>query len=113
MDSIPVYQSWPVASVLLPTGEQHHRARVYATERGLEVYTGMTEHPAWQSPIRFDLTAKPSRPLMTHVGIDVHTEAGLVVVTPTGQGACCGNAMRGWSPKALGNARAWPQPERS
>jgi hypothetical protein len=113
MNGIPVYQSWPVASVLLPTGEQHHRARVYATERGLEVYTSTTEEPAWQSPILFNRTARPSRPNLTHVGIDVETEAGLVVVTPTGQGHCCGNAMRGWSPPALGNARAWPEPERS
>lgn len=102
-------KSWSPASVLLPDGTQHHRAAVYLTTVALRVYTQPDTDPTFSSPVDFTRTARPRRDTL-HVGIDVHTDGGLVVVTPTG-GACTGCAagkLSSWRPPFAGSVVAWP-----
>jgi hypothetical protein len=103
-----VYKVWRRASVRLPDGEIRHRQLTFITSEGLELYAEPTERPAWSSPVLFEKTAEP-RGGRLHVGIDIETEAGLVVITPTGGCASCGSRMGRWYPAWATNVAAWPK----
>lgn len=103
-----IYAQWFPASVLLPDKSVLYRARVYATDEGLKVFTrkpvdGVT--PAWESGIDFEATPKPDMNVRNN-GLDFTTEAGLAVVTPTG-GCKCGGMSR-WVPAWATNSSPWP-----
>jgi len=103
---IRVLKMWRPASVVLPDKRQLHRVAVYITNTDLVVFDRPGD-PEWSSPVDFAATVEPrkSRP---HVGVDIHTEAGLVVITPTGQCMSCGSRLRTWSPEWASNVGAWP-----
>jgi hypothetical protein len=97
---------WP-ASVLLPDRTAWHRCRVYVTDQGLAVFRTRAEQPHFLSPMDWVHTSQPHQP-RNHVGIDLMTEAGLVVITKTG--VCgCGSSLKGWRPTWAGNVMVWPQ----
>jgi hypothetical protein len=110
-----VYHSWWPATVLLPRkeGERRqemlHTCRVYATDAGLFVY-GVQRRAGVQllfsSPIDYSTTFKPVNGLPGYAH-DVHTEAGLIVVTQTG-GCGCGNPVKGYKPQFASRVAAWP-----
>jgi hypothetical protein len=121
VDQIMTYREWWPASVLLPGRTQSdrrpvHRVRAYATSAGLLVY----EHrptlatpefgavtPDWHSPIDFTATAAPMLSKLPGASVDIHTEAGLVVITYTG-GCGCGHPLRHWRPSFSTRVAAWP-----
>lgn len=100
-----VYETWTTASVLLPDQRQLHRVRIYATSVGLLIWRPGSVEPDWSSPIDFSATAKPPRGVF-HVGIDIVTTAGTVVITPTGGGPCCGSAAK--APTGYDTVAPWP-----
>lgn len=104
--TITTYKSWWPASVLLPGRVVWHRCRVYVTDQGLAIFARRAEEPQFLSPMNWAATTEP-RTSRQHVGIDLHTEAGLVVVTLTG-GCGCGSALKGWRPDWAGTVAAWP-----
>lgn len=99
------------ASVLLPDGTTRTRTKVFATPEGLAVYwavptDGMT--PDWFSPIDYLNTGRPPRDgYQAKLGWDVHTDAGLVVVTAEG-GCGCGWPLKRWVPTFGRRRLAWP-----
>jgi hypothetical protein len=101
-----VYRSWRPASIKLPDGRFLHRCLVLATSDGLMAFERPGE-AAWSSPIVWARTAEP-KSNRTHIGVDIETEDGTAVVTPTG-GCNCGSAMRGWSPDWAYRVAAWPR----
>jgi hypothetical protein len=111
MDEAPLitYGSWFPASVLLPDGRIGHKARIYVTSEGLKVFLtkpadGLT--PDWESPIVFSETAKPDW-TARNFGVDFVTEAGTVVVTPSGN-CGCGSSLKRWGwPQAV-TTGLWP-----
>jgi hypothetical protein len=108
---VTTYAAWFPASVLLPDGTAVHRCRVYLTDTGLRVYAarpadGVT--PQWESPIDFTTTPTPNLAAWG-TGIDVCTDAGLVVVTPGG-GCGCGSPLKRWVPSWASTVAAWPKP---
>jgi hypothetical protein len=108
------YYSWWPASVLLPKvpGERRqqvlHTCRVYATDAGLFVYRRPVpdSQPDFHAIIDYSTTNKPPNSL-PHYAHDVHTDAGLVVVTATG-GCGCGNPVKSWRPSFSSRVGAWP-----
>jgi len=104
---VVVYRSWWPASVLLPDKKTRHRCRVYVTDQGLAIYERPADSPHFFSPM--DWAATPEPHSRRHVGIDLATRAGLVVVTLTGGAPCCGTALRGWRPSWVGIEQAWPK----
>jgi hypothetical protein len=104
-----VYAVWRPASVKLPTDDGHewilHRCLVFVTSEGLEVYPAPGD-PVFTSPVDFAATFKPAQRL--HVGVDIVTERGTVVVTPTGGCLSCGSRLRNWYPSWAQNVAAWP-----
>lgn len=102
-----VYKFWRQASVLLPNGATWHRRAVFVTSDGLEVFEKPTDAPDWFSPVDFPATVEP-RQARTHVGVDIVTDAGTVVVTPTG-GCACGSALRRWAPDWASVVAEWPK----
>jgi hypothetical protein len=102
-----VFKVWRQASVKLPDGEIHHRRLVFVTSDGLELFDKPSETPEWISPVDFSATPEP-RGSRLHVGIDIETEAGTVVVTPTGGCSMCGSRMARWYPEWAHMVSAWP-----
>jgi hypothetical protein len=102
-----VYKLYRPASVKLPDDQVMHRCLVYVTSDGLQIFTEPAQVPAWLSPIDFASTPEPrkSRP---HIGIDLPTADGLVVITPTGGCESCGSRFRGWQPSWATNVQKWP-----
>ncbi len=111
-----VYHSWWPATVLLPRKEGQrrqdmlHTCRVYATDAGLFVY-GTARGQAgvqllFSSPIDYQRTIQPVNGLPGYAH-DVHTEAGLVVVTKTG-GCGCGHPGRHFKAPFASRVAAWP-----
>jgi hypothetical protein len=106
---VVTYRSWFPAGVLLPDKQVLLRCRVYATDAGLRVYSTRPtdgETASWESPIDFTITTVPDVQAR-HTGIDIHTEAGLVVVTPMG-GCGCGSSLKRWKPSWAHTTAAWP-----
>jgi hypothetical protein len=103
-----IYAQWFPATVLLPDKSVIHRARVYATDEGLKVFTRKPEDgvtPQWQADIDFSQTSQPDMQIRNN-GIDFETTEGLAVVTPTG-GCKCGGMSR-WIPAWATNTSPWP-----
>lgn len=96
---------WP-ASVLLPDKRVWHRCRVFVTNQGLAVFERRADDPHFTAPMDWDATPEP-RSTPMHVGIDLHTTEGLVVVTRTG-GCACGSSLKSWQPRWASNIQAWP-----
>lgn len=109
---ILVYRTWRPASVKLPDGRVLHRCLVLASSEGLTVFDRPGEEPAWASPIVWSETAEP-KSNRTHIGVDIETEDGTAVVTPTGGCLACGSTLRGWLPEWATNVAAWPGREPS
>jgi hypothetical protein len=103
-----VYKFWRQASIRLPDGTTWHRRAVFITSDGLEVFEKPTDEPAWASPVDFAATVEP-RQSRSHVGVDIVTDAGLVVVTPTGGCMSCGSGLRRWAPGWASAVAAWPK----
>lgn len=106
------YWSWWPAMVLLPGDRPRrtlHTCRVYATDLGLYVYRRKpvaSVEPEFFSPIDYAATSRPAS-MLPSVASDIHTEAGLVIVTSTG-GCGCGNPMKSWRPAFSSRIAAWP-----
>lgn len=103
-----VHKSYRPATVLLPDKAVWHRCLVLITNQGLVIFRRRADVPHFFAPMDWAATVEPHRVPM-HVGIDLHTEAGLVVVTQTG-GCACGSSLRAWRPAWSSQVQAWPQP---
>lgn len=81
---------WFPAGVVLP-GERRvwQRCYVLAMDAGLFVFRRVTEVAEWSSPVEWAVTTVPATDRVARRGFDVHTDAGLVVVT-LGSGCRCG-----------------------
>jgi len=105
-----VYHSaYPVA-VRMPDGTVRNRTKVFATPDGLAIYwavptDGVT--PDWFSPVDYSRTSRPRTGYMARVGWEVHTDAGLVIVTAEG-GCGCGWPLKRWNPAYARTRLAWP-----
>jgi hypothetical protein len=102
-----VFKVWRKASVRLPDGSVRHRQLVFVTSDGVELYGQPAETPDWSSPVDFTATREPGR--RTHVGYDITTDAGLVVITPTGGCSSCGSKFGRWYPEWASTVAAWPK----
>lgn len=94
----PVRGRWfPVAAVL--PGEHRPWQRVYAVaaDDGLHLYTRPSEDADWYSPVEWARTRLPENDDQARWGWDVHTDAGLVVLT-LGTGCRCGHLGRWQGP---------------
>jgi hypothetical protein len=112
---IQVYREWFPASVLLELDGQEvqwHRVRVFATDHGLMIFRARKDVPDFSSPIDMGKTRKPNQATVFNVGVDIHTEDGLVVITPTGGGSCCGSrgtkSLKQWRPSWASQLTSWP-----
>lgn len=105
-----VYKSFWPASVLLPDRTVWHRCRVYVTNQGLAIFVRRADEPHFFSPMDWATTREPHA--RRQVGIDLFTEAGLVVVTLTG-GCACGSTLKSWRPSWAGTVQSWPQEVRT
>lgn len=103
---VVVYKGFWPASVLLPDKTVWHRCRVYVTNQGLAIFPRRAAEPDFLSPM--DWAATPEPHAVRHVGIDLYTAAGLVVVTLTG-GCGCGSTLKSWRPDWAGTVQAWPR----
>lgn len=102
-----VYKLYRPASVKLPDGQIHHRTVTYITSDGVKVFTAPSDIPLFESEVDFTKVPEPRRS-RAHVGIDIETAAGLVVITPTGGCESCGGKLRGWAPAWATNVSHWP-----
>jgi hypothetical protein len=113
MSDILTYGQWyPAAVLVVDTGQVWHRCRVYVTSAGLRVFRTKPESgdsPDWESPLDMARHAETGEPNWTanQIGVDIHTEAGTVVITPTG-GCGCGSTLKRWVPRWANRAAAWP-----
>ena len=115
-DTMRTYRAWWPAAALLPDRSVWHRVRVYATDAGLLIYrkppVGTTAQwgavtPDWFAPIDWAATKPPSSRDLPGTAADIHTEAGLVVVTYIG-GCGCGTAIKQWRPLFSTRVSQWP-----
>lgn len=107
-----VHQAIYPATVLLPGGVQHNRAKVFATPEGLAVYWAVPADgytPDWFSPIDYLHTGRPRAGYAARLGWEVFTEAGLVTVASEG-GCGCGWPLKRWSPVFARTRLRWPTP---
>ena len=92
---------WFPVSALLP-GQSTPLVRVYAlaADDGLHLFTHPSEVADWSAPVDWGRTVLPRTERRSRNGIDIHTTAGLVVLTPGG-GCRCGKMGRwagpGWA----------------
>jgi len=105
-----VYHALYPATVLLPGGVQHNRAKVYAADDGLYIYwavpaDGVT--PDWYSPIDYVRTDRPRPGYAAKLGWEITTDDGLVIVTAEG-GCGCGWPLKRWQPVFARKRQAWP-----
>jgi hypothetical protein len=87
---------WFPAAVTLP-GQQQPWSRCYviAADDGLHVFKQRSERASWYSPVEWATTSLPTTDKQARRGFDVHTDAGLVVVT---MGTRCGcGALGSWA----------------
>lgn len=90
---------WFPAEVLLPGRTQAWpRCYTLATDHELCVFTKVSDDPEWHSLIHWGSTVLPSVERDARWGVDVYTEAGLVVVTAGGGGCRCGSLGRWQGP---------------
>ena len=86
---------WFPVSVVLPGQRDRPWQRCYAvaTDTALHLFRRPSEVADWSAPIVWDRTTLPGTDLVARRGFDVHTEAGLVVVTLS-SGCRCGSLGR-------------------
>lgn len=103
---------WPASVLFAESGEAWHRCRVYLGSRGLTVYRtrprpGLEDHADFQAPFLLEATPEPNWSTR-HVGVDIATKEGLVVVTPMG-GCGCGSTLKAWAgPSYSKRIVRWP-----
>lgn len=87
---------WFPAMVKLPDKCQPwSRCLVIAADDGLHVFQGRADRADWYSPADWTVSPLPSTDREAKRGFDVHTEAGLAVVTKS-HGCQCG-VMARWA----------------
>lgn len=85
---------WFPASVVLPDQPRPwQRCYALAADDGLHLFRRPAERADWHSPINWSVTVLPVRERDARRGFDVHTTAGLVVIT-LGSGCRCGSLGR-------------------
>lgn len=103
-----VWRTWFPAVVRLPTGVPVLKAKVFATNTGLWVYTQRNgPELVFHSPILLDKTTEPATSYVAQqAGHIIVTEAGTVTVN---KGGGCGCGMRGLKAFQFANApeRKW------
>ena len=98
--------SWWPADVTLPDGTALRRCRVYITTTDLVVFTD-PEVPAFEAAVDFAQTPQPpAGNTWPRPSIDVHTDAGRAVVSPTG-GCGCGHRLKRWTPDWASRRTPW------
>lgn len=110
MPPTAVYRTWFPAIVVLPDGTRHPKAKVYATNAGLIVYSqGQLPDPVFSSPILLDKTAEPGTDYASEQrGHVIVTEAGTVTVTKAAGCSTCGmHRIRSWRPAWASTERTW------
>lgn len=108
-----VMASWWPADVALPVADGElprslRRCRVYVTESELVVFTA-PDVESFRSVVDFVRTSQPPELDWPRQPLDFHTEAGLVVVQPTG-GCGCGNPLKRWQPDWASHRTPWRTP---
>jgi hypothetical protein len=104
------YRAWYPAIVDLPDRKKLMKAKVYATDAGLFVYTQADlPTPVFSSPILLDKTPVPGTDYASDKrGHVIATEAGTVVVTSTGGCGGCGSyRIQRWQPAWAAVERQW------
>lgn len=112
------WHAWYPALVVLPaTGRRVLRnVKVFAADTGLYVYDRDPQDlrqvdridAVWFSPIDYDKTAKPGDDqTVRHNGIRIHTDAGVVTITPMAGCGCHQRALKGWFPEWAHTLHAW------
>jgi len=95
--TVTVGQYFP-ATVLLPNGETWRRVYIIVASgdenTGLHIWRKPEYAAEWHADIDWDRTTIPG-PWKARAGFSVHTDRGLVVITPGG-GCACGPLAR-WS----------------
>lgn len=86
---------FPAAAVLPEHQHPWQRCLVLAAEDGLHIFRRRSETADWHSPIQWDRTVLPADGWAARNGLDLHTTAGLVVVT-AGGGCGCGSPLKSW-----------------
>ena len=102
-----VHASWYPAGIKLPTGRILNRAKIFATDLGLYVFTAATDAPTWYSPIVFRETCTPKAGIMAANGIPIVTDDGPALITPMG-GCGCGSVLKRWVPEWARVEAPWP-----
>lgn len=86
---------WFPAAVTLPDqSKPWSRCYVIAADDGLYIFKQRSERAGWHSGVEWATTILPTTDRQARRGFDVHTDAGLVVVT-LGSGCRCG-VMGSW-----------------
>jgi hypothetical protein len=110
MSPTAIYRQWFPAVVVLPDGQRLQKAKAYATDAGLIVYTqAQLPDPVFTSPILLDKTSKPGTDYASEQrGHVITTEAGKVTVTKMNACSTCGlHRIFNWKPVWALNERAW------
>lgn len=110
MSPAAVYRSWFPAVVVLPDGTRYLKAKVYATDTGLLVYSqGALPDPVFTSPILLDKTPAPGTDYASEQrGHVITTEAGKITVTKMNACSTCGlRAIANWKPVWAFTEKAW------
>lgn len=83
---------WYPASAILP-GQPTPWTRCYviATDDGLHIFRRRSERADWHSGVEWATTALPESDRQSRNGFSVHTDAGLVVITQSGNACRCGS----------------------
>lgn len=106
-----VYRTWFPAIVRLPGNlGQLVKAKAYATDAGLIVYTQQgLPHPIFESPILLDKTAEPGTDYASQQrGHFIVTEAGTVTITRGGGAGCgCAREIKAWTPPWATMEKTW------
>ena len=102
---------WYPAMVKTPGEPVFRRTRVYVTTSHVLVYRRVpqgSEEPDWSAAIDLERTARPKAGVpAAGGGIDLVTDAGLVVVTPEG-GCGCSSPLKHWKPTWADDTTPWP-----
>lgn len=104
MTGIPnaVYRTWFPAIVVLPDQTRLLKAKAYATDAGLFVFSqGGLPDPVFTSPILLDKTAEPGTDYASEQrGHVIATKAGTVTVTKANGCSTCGlHAIKNFRPE--------------
>jgi len=102
--------AWFPAQLLLPDGKTVlQRAKIYAAEQGLYVYTSVPQDPAvpdWYAELDFSTGGKPPNGYAAYNGFRMQTSKGEVTLT-LDRGCGCGWPLKRWSPEFARRIVAW------